>query len=119
MRTAKYTILITLMIAFGVFLLSDTVVFAQVRITPTCTGETCTFNDLYALGNNIIDFMLKLMVPLAAVGFAIAGFLIMFSGGDTGRVAKGRQIMWAVFFGMLLMLFAYAAIKTLLLVLTP
>lgn len=115
MYTKKRAIIATLLVALGMFFVTDTVTFAQaLKIVPDCKGETCTFAHLFQLGNNIIDFMLRLMVPLAAVGFAIAGFFILFSGGDTGKVSKGKEIMWTVLYGMLFMLLAYAIIKTLL-----
>ena len=77
-----------------------------------CNGYDCTVDDFFKLMDNIIKWVLMIMVPIGAIGFAVAGFYIMFSGGDTGRVNTGKQIMWGILWGMLAILFAYLLIET-------
>jgi hypothetical protein len=101
-------------VGIGVLFLASHSALAQIA---TCDGPSCGVSDIYTTIDAIIIFLMKLMVPLGAVGFAIAGFIILFSGGNEGRIAIGKQMMWGVLFGMLLMLFAYIIVKTLLQVL--
>lgn len=103
-----------MLIAVVPLLLSAGYVSAQTGGLLPCDGPSCTPDSIFTVIDNVIDFLLKLVIPLGAIGFAIAGFFIMFSGGNEGRVATGKQMMWGVIGGMILMIFAYVVVKTLL-----
>src|SRR3989339_660014 len=66
-------------------------------LVPDCdrsVAEQCTWgwNELLTLVNNIITFILVYMaVPIAAIMFAYAGFLLVTAGGGgAGGRAKGE-----------------------------
>lgn len=79
-----------------------------------CTGADCHISDLGELVNRIITFLIAISFPLAAVMFAIGGFMLMFSGGNQGKIDTAKSLMKSSVLGLLLILFAYLIIKTLL-----
>ena len=79
-----------------------------------CTGADCHISDLGELVNRIITFLIAISFPLAAVMFAIGGFTLMFSGGNQGKIDTAKSLMKSSVLGLLLVLFAYLIVKTLL-----
>ena len=66
-------------------------------------ANMCTFNDLLVLVNNVVKFVfVALVVPIAAIAFAYAGFLLIFSGGDTSKREKAKKIFWGVVWGLVI-----------------
>src|SRR3989344_9417563 len=54
----------------------------------------CGFNDILTLVNNIIIFVFEyLAIPIAAIMFAYAGFLMITAGGEAGNArTKAKNI---------------------------
>lgn len=72
-------------------------------------GQTkpCTWNDLISLINNVLNFILfKLAIPIGAIMFCYAGFLLITSGGDTEARGTAKKIALGVVKGLV---FAAAA----------
>jgi hypothetical protein len=61
-------------------------------------GQTkpCSWNDLISLINNVLNFILfKLAIPIGAIMFCYAGFLLITSGGDTeARGTAKKNSTW-------------------------
>ena len=75
----------------------------------------CDFNYLMQLVNNVIDFLLfTVATPLAALVFAYTGFLLITSGGDSGKRTKAKTIMKNLLLGYLIALAAWLIINTIL-----
>jgi len=75
----------------------------------------CGINDLFKMINTIVNFMLfVLALPLAAIMFAYAGFLFMFSGVMPEQRSKAKGIFWNVFFGLVIAAAAWLIINTIL-----
>ena len=56
-------------------------------------SNPCSFKDALTLINGIIRFILfKLVVPIAAIMFFYAGFLMVTSGGNTESRGKAKNI---------------------------
>ncbi|MBU0722854.1 hypothetical protein KKH46_01380 [Patescibacteria group bacterium] len=84
-----------------------------------CGGELpelpCTYNDLLILVNNVINYLLlNISIPLAAVMFAYAGFLMLTAGGVEGQITKAKQLMWGVLWGLLIAFGAWVIVNTIL-----
>ena len=107
-----------------VFILPSVVFGAETKgVVPDCNTAVddkgkftnpCGFDQLVALGNSIISFLIKIGASLGAVSFAYAGWLYVTSGGDSGAVSKAKDIFWKVVLGFIFMLSAWLLIKLIL-----
>ena len=89
--------------------------FAQEEkaLVPKCGSEGCGFGQLMELVNNIVYFILfRLAVPIAAIMFAYAGFLLLFSGGEQAKRTKAKSIFVNVGLGLAFALAAWLIVKT-------
>jgi uncharacterized membrane-anchored protein YitT (DUF2179 family) len=77
--------------------------------------EPCTFNHLLTMVNNVVDFVLfRLALPIAAILFAYAGFMLITSGGEVGKKKKALGVFWNVGLGLVIMAAAWLIINTIL-----
>ncbi len=84
-------------------------------VTAVDETEVCEFSHLVLLINNIINFLLvSILLPLAAIMFAAAGFMIVTAGGDPGRISQGKEIFGSVLKGILIAFMAWLAVQTIL-----
>ncbi len=93
---------------------------------PTKTGgpgvlvpcaNNCEFKDLLTLVNNIINFLLKVIaLPIAAIMFAYAGFLLVVSGGASEKRTKAKNIFINVAIGLIIAAAAWLIVHTILVV---
>ncbi|MBP9715357.1 MAG: hypothetical protein KBD52_02615 [Candidatus Pacebacteria bacterium] len=78
-------------------------------------SNPCGFNDFLTLINTVIQFILKkLVLPIAAIMFAYAGFLYLTAGGNTGQSEKAKGVFSGVAIGLIIAVAAYLIISTLL-----
>lgn len=77
------------------------------------------WNELLTLVNNIIGFILQgMVIPIAAIMFAYAGFLFITAGGEAAHArTKAKSIFSDAIIGLLISVAAFLIIKTLLLIL--
>ncbi|MFT5360119.1 MAG: hypothetical protein ACI88L_000601 [Candidatus Paceibacteria bacterium] len=121
----KKTILIPL-IAMQMFFI-PAVVFAA-TIIPDCNNvviqaglpnagqfvTACNFGHFLELLSNVIRFIaLNLTAPAIAVAIAYAGFLIMTSGGDTGKRKEAKEIFVKVGLGLMFIIGAWVLVHAL------
>lgn len=113
--------------AFGIFFLSP-LSLAHAQFDPNvvcfmggdskclipCDGVTkeCTFDSFVQLVQNLINYLILLSIPLCAIAFAWAGFLIVTSGGSEERVTQGKAIFGKVLWGFLFVLGAWLIVYT-------
>lgn len=90
-------------------------------LVPPCGEDPDTgqciwgFKELMSLIYNVIRFILfKMVVPIAAIMFAYAGFLMVTSGGSVEQAGKARTIFTNVALGLIIAVIAFLVIKTLL-----
>ena len=81
-------------------------------------GPKCGWPELMDLVNRGIKYIILLSVPIAAIAFAYAGFLIMSAGGNAGQVKRAREIFQDVLVGLFFILAAWAIVNTILTALT-
>ena len=70
-------------------------------------AQQCQFSDLIALINTLIQYLIYISLPLAAIAFAYAGWIYLSAGGDTGKVKKAHTIFLDVGIGIALVLSAW------------
>ncbi len=108
-------------------IIAPTVVFAQSSffpaiVPPACQGpeaaKSCDICQLGQLGQNLINTMIYLMVPMAAVLFAFAGWIYSTAGGNEGKVQRAHDIFYYVFLGLVVTLAAWLIVHTIITTLT-
>lgn len=78
----------------------------------TANPTSCGFNELMTLVNNVVKFILfDMVVPIAAIMFAYAGILLIFSGGDTGKRSKAKSIFINVAIGFIIAVAAWLIVE--------
>ncbi len=76
---------------------------------------SCDFNGFMKLINNVIYFVLfYLAMPIAAVMFAYAGFLLVTSGGNTESRSSAKKIFTDALIGFIIAVAAFLIINTIL-----
>ena len=77
--------------------------------------DPCGFDDILTLINDVIDYLFKyLILPLAAIMFAYAGFELMTSGGSTEKRGKAKKILINVAIGLVACAAAFLIVRALL-----
>ncbi|OGI90209.1 hypothetical protein A2911_02290 [Candidatus Nomurabacteria bacterium RIFCSPLOWO2_01_FULL_40_15] len=107
-------------IAISLMLLVPATSFAA-GLVPPCGVDPVTqkciwgFNEFMILINTVIQFILfKMVVPIAAIMFAYAGFLLVTSGGETSKRTKAKTIFTNVAIGLIVAIAAWLIINTIL-----
>ena len=85
---------------------------ASKQLVP-CNGIDCQACKLAELGQNIINFLVGLSIPLAAVMFAYAGF-IYFSSSVIDKIEKAKKIFTSVLIGFAIVIGGYLIVETIL-----
>ena len=107
-----------LIISIIVFLIlaMPVVSLAQGLVPCDNTKIPCDFNALMKLINIVINFILYFMaIPIAAIMFAYAGFLMITAGGEAaGARTKAKTIFTNAIIGLVLAAACWLIIKTIL-----
>lgn len=70
-------------------------------LSVACPKTGCGFNELIALVNKVLNFILfYLVIPIAAIMFCYAGFLMVTSGGSDEARRKAKSIFFGVVIGL-------------------
>ena len=72
---------------------------------------TCDFTMLTKLVQNIINFLVYMSAPVAAVAFAWAGVLYLTAAGDETKIGKAHTIFTDVLIGLGIVLSAWLIVK--------
>ena len=115
MKTFLISIFILLILITPVF--SSAFVFDGDKGLVPCRGaEECDFNQFMTLINNIIGFaLIYLAVPIAAIMFAYAGFLMVTAGDEAASArTKAKGIFTNALIGLVLAAAAFLIVQALL-----
>lgn len=91
--------------------------FAEEKgLVPCGTGEVgCNVCDFVILVNNVVEFMLKILIlPACVIALIIAGILILTAVGDPGKIQKGKDIFKYAVIGILISFGSWILINNLL-----
>ncbi|MEZ4156926.1 MAG: pilin [Candidatus Paceibacterota bacterium] len=61
--------------------------------------------------DRIIQWVIRLALPLSAVFIAYGGFLILTSSGNTGRIESGKKVITSVVIGLIIILTSFLIVK--------
>ena len=70
-------------------------------------AQDCQFPDLINMINTIIQYLIFIAMPIAAISFAYAGWIYLSAGGDTSKVKRAHTIFLDVAIGFGLVLGAW------------
>ena len=97
------------------FFLIPVITHARTELIPCGTqtnSNPCTFNDIFSLINNVINFLLfDIVLPLSAILFVYAGVKLMFSKGDPGAITTVKKIFSHAAIGLVIALSAWLIVK--------
>jgi hypothetical protein len=88
-------------------------ILAHAAIVPACEGPTCNFTFFIKLIKNIMSFLLMIAVPLFAILFSWAGFLMVTAAGNMTQIGKAKSMMTTAFIGFGIALGAYLIVNLL------
>ncbi len=84
-------------------------------LTAPCPEDGCGFNELMIVINKIINFIIFVMaIPIAAIMFAYAGFMLVTSGGASEQRTKAKGIFISVAIGLVIAAACWLIVHTLL-----
>lgn len=79
------------------------------------SNHPCGFSDFLDLINNVIQFILYVMVvPIAAVMFFYAGFELVTSGGSTEKRGTAKKVFTNAVIGLVIAVGAFLIVQTIL-----
>lgn len=116
MKRTLNIFLIIFLLSFAVF---PSFSLAQSNVLVPCgttaNPTSCGFNDLLNMVNKVINFILIYMaVPIAAIMFAYAGFLLVFSGGEPAKRTKAKDVFVNVAIGLVIIAACWLIVHTIL-----
>ncbi len=85
----------------------------------TCNGISipCTFETLLTTVDKVIKFLTFIIgVPIVALSFAYAGFVLVTSGGNPSKKEEAKGIIGKAVIGLIILLSAWLIVRTVLLV---
>ncbi|MCX6813634.1 MAG: pilin [Candidatus Azambacteria bacterium] len=77
-------------------------------------GHACTICDFFGLIQNIINFLLYVLAPLATLAAIYIAFLFMFSGGSPAKITEAKEKLWLVIIGIFWVLGSWLVLNTVL-----
>lgn len=77
-------------------------------------GRMCNFTDLMSMINRIINYIFVLVLPIAAIIFAYAGYLYIVSAGDPQKRTAAKNAMTKLVIGIVIIMMAWILVKTIL-----
>ncbi|MBI3631953.1 MAG: hypothetical protein HY225_00695 [Candidatus Vogelbacteria bacterium] len=86
--------------------------------TDLTTGGPCRFQDLITLYQNVMGFLLSILIPIAILAIAFIGIQYLTALGNPSKLEKVHETAKDVLWGILIALAAYAIINTIFKVLT-
>lgn len=95
-----------------IFLSPVSVVFSATYGLIPCNGPDCTFDSFVQLAQNLINYLIMISIPLTAIAFAYAGFLMVTSAGSEEKIKQGKAIFGKVLIGFLFILGAWLIVYT-------
>lgn len=107
------------------FFLAGAIVTAFILVHPAGAAEgfvpcgpgtpgnvACTYCHFLQMGDRILQFVMYVIFPIAAVMFTVGGFFIMTAGESAERYKKGTGVVKAAAIGVLIALLAWVILDT-------
>lgn len=84
----------------------------EVTVVNGQTVYGCTFEHFVKLAQNLINTLILISIPLTAIAFSWAGFLMVTSAGSEEKIKHGKAIFGKVLVGFLFILSAWLIVYT-------
>jgi len=76
-------------------------------------SQPCGFCHIFALIDNVLDFVLfKILLPVAALMLIIGGFFLLIAGGNPEQFSRAKSILTAAVIGLVIIFAAFIFIGT-------
>jgi hypothetical protein len=113
----KKTTKILIFLSIFLILIMPVVSLAQSSGLVPCDNSTanpCGFTQLLTLVNNVIHFILyDMVIPIAAILFAYAGFELVTSGGSTEKRGTAKKVFTNVVIGLVIAMACWLIVELL------
>ncbi len=73
--------------------------------------KMCGFGDFVSLIQRIIEYIFVLILPIAAIVFAYAGYLFMTSAGDSNKRTAAKNAMTKLVIGIVVVMLAWLIVR--------
>jgi hypothetical protein len=110
---------IFLSLAFSFVIIFASVAFVDAQGLVPCSGPDCQACHFVELGQNIITWFISIMASIIALVFAIGGFKMLTSAGDTGAVSDAKSMMTNSVIGFVILLSAWLIVNTIMVNIVP
>ena len=80
----------------------------------TCSGPDCTFCSLMQMVNSIIQWIFLIIIPVATLVVAFAGFKLIMSKGNGSALSEAKKLLTNAIIGLIIMFIAWTVIDTIL-----
>ncbi len=77
-----------------------------------CSGRDCGTCEVIVLGNRVIFFIVGIMIAIAILMLAIAGFRLVTSGGNKGDYDSAKGTLQSVLIGIIIILASWLIVDT-------
>ncbi len=74
-------------------------------------GRMCTLNDFIRMIRRVISYIFIIMIPIAAIVFAYAGYQLLFSGGNTQKRDAAKKAATNLLIGIVVFLLAWVIVN--------
>ncbi|HWA32057.1 MAG TPA: hypothetical protein VG694_01225 [Candidatus Paceibacterota bacterium] len=90
-------------------------VSAQGLVPCDESSTPCDFGKFLDLVNNVLHFIIfDLSLPICAIMFAYAGFMLVTAGGSTEKMSKAKRMFWNVALGFAIAVAAWLIVELIL-----
>ncbi len=96
-------------------LLAPAAAFAQTALSKPlvpCDGVNCSVCDLALLAQNLLNVGVYILIAIAAIMFAWAGFEMLTSQGSSAKYGLAKRIFGNVMIGLIILLISWVVIDT-------
>lgn len=107
----KTKIFSALALIFAIPSLANAAVGWQPLVVCGYDNNPCKWTHIILFANNFINDLILLALPVAAIAFAWAGFLILTSGGDESKMKTGKSVLIKVAIGFAWIIGAFVLIS--------
>ena len=74
-------------------------------------ANPCGWNQLVDLARRLLNFMVYIAVPIAAIAFAYAGWLYLSARGNPSQITQAHGIFLNVLIGIVIILIAWLVVR--------
>lgn len=86
-------------------------IITQAKGILPCEGLECGWCHLMQLGDNIIDWLMMIAIPVVTLFLIIGGFRLMFAGGSSDNYTKGVDMIRNALIGLVILMVSWALIN--------